>query len=182
MSPTRKANQRKRMRAVDSVIDAIRQSGVQCKALVSAKAWFAESHVSSLSFQDRALLLPTEAEMLPKDKYTTFNPTSAGYRKSVHRVPKFTKVRSFALDCVERVELIVGWLVVVDTAREPYRILSVSDYDWLSGHPAVRTNDLGPAHLSCTITWDDYHTVTYLAEPGGSRACTASLTAPDATE
>lgn len=36
MSPTRKANQRKRMRAVDSVIDAIRQSGVQCKALVSA--------------------------------------------------------------------------------------------------------------------------------------------------
>ena len=34
MSPTRKANQRKRMKAVDSVIDAIRQSGVQCKALV----------------------------------------------------------------------------------------------------------------------------------------------------
>ncbi|KAJ9114938.1 hypothetical protein QFC20_001312 [Naganishia adeliensis] len=74
MSPTRKANQRKRMRAVDSVIDAIRQSGVQCKAL------------------DRALLLPTEAEMLPKDKYTTFNPTSQGYRKSVHKVPKFTKL------------------------------------------------------------------------------------------
>jgi hypothetical protein len=52
MSPTRKANQRKRMRAVDSVIDAIRQSGVQCKALVrpvrpSAKGWFAVSHVSS---------------------------------------------------------------------------------------------------------------------------------------
>jgi hypothetical protein len=134
MSPTRKANQRKRMRAVDSVIDAIRQSGVQCKALVcpvhwSAKGWVAESHdVSSLPFQDRALLLPTEAEMLPKDKYTTFNPTSAGYRKSVHRVPKFTKVRSASLDCVERVELI-RCSVAVDAAREPYWILSVSDYD-----------------------------------------------------
>jgi hypothetical protein len=135
MSPTRKANQRKRMRAVDSVIDAIRQSGVQCKALVSpirssAKAWLAVSDVffPSLPFQDRALLLPTEAEMLPKDKYTTFNPTSAGYRKSVHRVPKFTKVRSASLNCVERVELI-RCSVAVDAAREPYWILSVSDYD-----------------------------------------------------
>ncbi|KAJ9105507.1 hypothetical protein QFC21_001878 [Naganishia friedmannii] len=74
MSPTRKANQRKRMKAVDEVIAAVQESGVACKAL------------------DRALLLPTEAEMSPKDKYTTFNPTSPGYRKSVHRVPKFTKL------------------------------------------------------------------------------------------
>jgi hypothetical protein len=28
----------------------------------------------------------------------------------------------------------------------------------------------------CTIIWADNHTVTYLAEPGGPRACTASFT------
>lgn len=32
-----------------------------------------------------------ESEMLPKDKYTVFNKTSRGYRKSVHLVPKWTK-------------------------------------------------------------------------------------------
>ena len=34
LSPTRKANQRKRMKMVDSVIDAVRESGVECAALV----------------------------------------------------------------------------------------------------------------------------------------------------
>lgn len=74
------------------------------------------------SLQDRALLLPTEAEMLPKDKYTTFNPTSTGYRKSVHRVPKFTKVCLLGVANGEDRMLID---VAVDAAREPYRFLSL---------------------------------------------------------
>lgn len=32
------------------------------------------------------MALPKEKEMIPKDKYTTFNASSAGYRKSIHKV------------------------------------------------------------------------------------------------
>ncbi|KAI8595566.1 hypothetical protein EDD21DRAFT_313240, partial [Dissophora ornata] len=35
---------------------------------------------------------PTEAQMPAKDKYTTFSRSFKGYRKSVHKVPHFTKV------------------------------------------------------------------------------------------
>lgn len=73
MSATRKARVRQRLRDVDTVIDTIRASGVQCRAL------------------EREMQLPTEAEMLPRDKYTTFSPHARNFRKSVHKVPKFTR-------------------------------------------------------------------------------------------
>merc|ERR1712093_795364 len=50
MSATRKANVRKRLKAVDSVIEVLRSTGIQTAAL------------------DKALLLPKEHEMRPKDK------------------------------------------------------------------------------------------------------------------
>lgn len=74
MSATRKANVRKRLRAVDDVIATVAESGVKCKAL------------------DEALALPKESEMLARDKYTVFSRNATGYRKSVHKVPKFTKL------------------------------------------------------------------------------------------
>ncbi|CAB5347026.1 unnamed protein product [Rhizophagus irregularis] len=74
MSRTRKANVRKRLRAVDAVIEAVDNSGVSCKAL------------------DYARSLPKESEMTPRDKYTVFSRKHKGYRKSLHKVPKFTKV------------------------------------------------------------------------------------------
>lgn len=36
--------------------------------------------------------LPKEHEMSTKDKYTTFDKKVKGYRKSLHRVPKWTKI------------------------------------------------------------------------------------------
>lgn len=36
--------------------------------------------------------MPTEAEMLPKDKYTMFDKKVRGYRKGVHKLPKWTRV------------------------------------------------------------------------------------------
>ncbi|EPQ58720.1 hypothetical protein GLOTRDRAFT_36042 [Gloeophyllum trabeum ATCC 11539] len=75
LSRTRKANQRDRLKKVDSVIEAVRASGVQCNALTEA------------------LQLPKEHEMAPRDKYTVFSPHSRGYRKGIHKVPKFTRVR-----------------------------------------------------------------------------------------
>jgi Mitochondrial ribosomal protein L31 len=36
--------------------------------------------------------------MLPKDKYTVFSRNTRGYRKGIHKVPKFTRVSSFPYD------------------------------------------------------------------------------------
>ncbi|KAF8352365.1 mitochondrial ribosomal protein L31 [Amanita rubescens] len=74
LSPTRKANQRARLKKVDAVIEAVHASGVRCNAL------------------DRALELPKEHEMPPKDKYTVFSPHAQGYRKGIHKVPKWTRL------------------------------------------------------------------------------------------
>jgi hypothetical protein len=45
------------------------------------------------SLQDKALELPKEHEMPAKDKYTVFSPHERGYRKGIHKVPKWTRVR-----------------------------------------------------------------------------------------
>ncbi|PIL23799.1 hypothetical protein GSI_13550 [Ganoderma sinense ZZ0214-1] len=74
LSRTRKANVRARLKQVDSVIEAVRASGVQCKAL------------------DKALELPKEHEMPPRDKYTVFSRHEKGYRKGIHKVPKWTRL------------------------------------------------------------------------------------------
>ncbi|KAJ1951661.1 hypothetical protein DL89DRAFT_219243 [Linderina pennispora] len=73
LSKTRKANVRKRLREVDSVVDTLLASGVQCKQLDAIKD------------------MPREAEMLARDKYTTFSRTAKNHRKGVHKVPHFTK-------------------------------------------------------------------------------------------
>ncbi|GJJ12207.1 hypothetical protein Clacol_006448 [Clathrus columnatus] len=74
LSPTRKANQRKRLKRVDAVIETVRQSGVECTAL------------------DEALRLPKEHEMPARDKYTVFSAKAVGYRKGIHKVPKWTRM------------------------------------------------------------------------------------------
>ncbi|KAG0167181.1 hypothetical protein DFQ28_005677 [Apophysomyces sp. BC1034] len=73
MSASRKANVRKRLKDVDQVIATVADSGVRCKALTEA------------------LALPTEAQMSPRDKYTVFSRYGLGHRKSLHKLPKFTK-------------------------------------------------------------------------------------------
>ncbi|OBZ75144.1 54S ribosomal protein L31, mitochondrial [Grifola frondosa] len=74
LSRTRKANVRSRLKKVDAVIEAVRASGMQCKSLV------------------QALELPKEHEMPPKDKYTVFSRREQGYRKGIHKVPKWTRL------------------------------------------------------------------------------------------
>ncbi|KIJ69483.1 hypothetical protein HYDPIDRAFT_80757 [Hydnomerulius pinastri MD-312] len=74
LSVTRKANARARLKKVDAVIEAVRASGVQCNAL------------------ERVMALPKEHEMDPKNKYTVFSPNHRGYRKGIHKVPKWTRL------------------------------------------------------------------------------------------
>lgn len=64
---------RQRLRDVDGVIETVRSSGVQCEAL------------------ERDLQLPKENEMHPRDKYTVFSRSGVNFRKSAHKVPKWTR-------------------------------------------------------------------------------------------
>ncbi|KAF7118569.1 hypothetical protein CNMCM5793_008103 [Aspergillus hiratsukae] len=79
ISQPQKARQRKRLRAVDRVVDtlsaALRRNGESTKAV---DRWYAE--------------MPREEEMLPKDKYTLFDKKEKKYRKGIHKLPKWTRV------------------------------------------------------------------------------------------
>src|ERR1700761_5310619 len=67
-----KARQRKRLRAVDKVVDIVsmalqKNGGMTTKAV---ERWYQE--------------MPREEEMLPKDKYTIFDRKEKKYRKGIH--------------------------------------------------------------------------------------------------
>ncbi|KAL4906706.1 mitochondrial ribosomal protein L31-domain-containing protein, partial [Aspergillus multicolor] len=79
ISQPQKARQRKRLRAVDKVVDvvsaALARNGQSTKAV---DRWFKE--------------MPREEEMLPRDKYTLFDKKEKTYRKGIHKLPKWTRV------------------------------------------------------------------------------------------
>ena len=71
-----KARQRKRLRAVDKVVDTV-SLALQKNCGMTAKAverWYQE--------------MPREEEMLPKDKYTIFDRKEKKYRKGIHSMKK----------------------------------------------------------------------------------------------
>ncbi|KAK2740932.1 hypothetical protein FQN57_005936 [Myotisia sp. PD_48] len=80
LSAPQKARQRKRLRAVDNVVDtvyaALQRNGVTATKPVDR--WYRE--------------MPREEEMLPKDKYTIFDKKEKKYRKGIHKLPKWTRV------------------------------------------------------------------------------------------
>ncbi|KAH3678414.1 hypothetical protein WICMUC_001431 [Wickerhamomyces mucosus] len=81
MSQHQKYRHRKRLIAVDDLI----------KTVFSGLNKTSKPH----EFQnliDKYSRFPKESEMKAKDKYTVFNKNEKGYRKSVHRTPKWTKV------------------------------------------------------------------------------------------
>ncbi|KAK9475204.1 mitochondrial 54S ribosomal protein mL60 [Dipodascopsis tothii] len=80
MSAPQKYRHRQRLRSVDDVISTVdrglSEMGMACKALDRLKAE-----------------VPTESEMLPRDKYFAFNARSGlrKYRKGLHKFPKWTR-------------------------------------------------------------------------------------------
>ncbi|KAK0622887.1 mitochondrial 54S ribosomal protein YmL31 [Immersiella caudata] len=79
LSQPQKQRQRKRLRAVDDVVATISKAlAKKGETLKQLERWQAE--------------MPTEAEMLPKDKYTIFDPKEKRYRKAIHKLPKWTRV------------------------------------------------------------------------------------------
>ncbi|KAL8762674.1 MAG: hypothetical protein Q9184_001381 [Pyrenodesmia sp. 2 TL-2023] len=79
LSSMQKARQRKRLRAVDTVVavvdTALKKQGSSMKEV---ERWKAE--------------MPREEEMRPKDKYTIFDRKEKRYRKGIHKLPKWTRV------------------------------------------------------------------------------------------
>ncbi|KAI9011201.1 mitochondrial ribosomal protein L31-domain-containing protein, partial [Gaertneriomyces semiglobifer] len=74
LTDTQKYRHRRRLRAVDEVVDTLVQSGVQLRALELAR---------------RA---PTESEMTPLQKYWVQSKRYRNGIKPIHWVPKWTKV------------------------------------------------------------------------------------------
>ncbi|RKP15346.1 60s ribosomal protein l31 [Piptocephalis cylindrospora] len=76
MSQTRKRNARKRLKEVDGVIDTLMNSGIRCRALTPFREY------------------PREADLSAKEKYSVFakNMAASGGRKSLHKVPHYTKI------------------------------------------------------------------------------------------
>lgn len=71
LSKFQKRRHRERLRAVDGVVATLDAAlSKQGQTLASLENWKAE--------------MPTEAEMLPKDKYTLFDRKAKRYRKGIH--------------------------------------------------------------------------------------------------
>lgn len=71
LSPSQKFRQRKRLRAVDSVVETLTNAlAKKGETLKSLERWKSE--------------MPTEAQMMPRDKYTMFDRKAKRYRKGIH--------------------------------------------------------------------------------------------------
>ncbi|KAH6694029.1 mitochondrial 54S ribosomal protein YmL31 [Plectosphaerella plurivora] len=79
LSKFQKRRQRERLRAVDTVV-----------ATVDAALAKQGTTVAAVELWKSAM--PTEAEMLARDKYTMFDRKEKRYRKGIHKLPKWTRV------------------------------------------------------------------------------------------
>lgn len=71
LSPTQKLRHRRRLRAVDNIVETLSSAlAKKGETLKSLERWKAE--------------MPTETQMLPRDKYTMFDRKAKRYRKGIH--------------------------------------------------------------------------------------------------
>lgn len=100
MSSPQKQRLRDRLKDVDNVLKQVNLglhiSKCEAKGISFQEALSMDKHYKPRSKMLRLLnkpsFFPKESEMLPRDKYTAFNRTSSGYRKSLHKIPKWTKL------------------------------------------------------------------------------------------
>ncbi|PSR78725.1 mitochondrial ribosomal protein L31-domain-containing protein [Coniella lustricola] len=79
LSKFQKRRHRLRLRHVDGVVATLDAALAKAgQTLPAVERWKAE--------------MPTEEEMLPKDKYTIFDRKEKRYRKGIHKLPKWTRV------------------------------------------------------------------------------------------
>jgi hypothetical protein len=91
LSKFQKARQRRRLRAVDSVVATLHSAlSKKGQTLESLERWKAE--------------MPTEQEMLPKDKYTIFDRKEKRYRKGIHSMLNLPLKADFILVSIRHCE------------------------------------------------------------------------------
>lgn len=79
LSAPQKYRQRKRLQRVDRIVETVSNAlAKQGTTVAAVERWKEE--------------MPTETEMPARDKYTIFDRKAKGYRKAVHKVPKWTRV------------------------------------------------------------------------------------------
>ncbi|KAH3899702.1 mitochondrial 54S ribosomal protein mL60 SCDLUD_003987 [Saccharomycodes ludwigii] len=100
MSNLQKARQRGRLQQVDKVLDNLKL-GLHVSRCESKNIPFEKSivmkkllkpRVKSLAFLSKPKNFPREEQMSPVDKYTIYSKYSKGYRKGIHKVPKWTRL------------------------------------------------------------------------------------------
>ncbi|TVY83227.1 54S ribosomal protein L31 [Lachnellula suecica] len=79
LSKFQKQRQRKRLRAVDSVVATLDKALTKMSITTRAVERWKEE-------------MPVEQEMVPKDKYSIFDRKEKKYRKSIRKLPKWTRV------------------------------------------------------------------------------------------
>lgn len=100
MSSPQKFRQRQRLRAVDDVVENL-TLGLHVQRCQQKGMKYEEAFEQKKKFKPRSAVMrllnksnhfPKEFQMSSKDKYTIFDKKSQGYRKGVHKVPKWTKL------------------------------------------------------------------------------------------
>lgn len=100
MSSHQKQRVRDRLKNVDEVVKQINLGlhieRCEAKGLTYEKALempkMYKPRSAFLRLLNKSSVFPKEGQMSSKDKYTVFNRKANGYRKSVHKVPKWTKL------------------------------------------------------------------------------------------
>ena len=100
LSAPQKRRQRKRLKDVDNVIKQL-TLGLHVMRAESKGIGYTEALQMPKKFKPRSEAMrlinkssffPREEQMSSKDKYTVFDKTAKGYRKGIHKVPKWTKI------------------------------------------------------------------------------------------
>ncbi|CCD25014.1 mitochondrial 54S ribosomal mL60 domain-containing protein NDAI_0E01980 [Naumovozyma dairenensis CBS 421] len=102
LSSHQKYRQRNRLKHVDEVIKQIttglhvmrcEDKGIEYKKAISMpKKQMFKPRMASLRLLNKSSFFPKEFQMSSKDKYTVFDKKVKGYRKGIHKVPKWTKI------------------------------------------------------------------------------------------
>ena len=100
MSAPQKRRQRTRLRDVDNVIKQLtlglhvmrsEAKGLTYEESLAAKKMY-KPRSEAMRLINKPSVFPKENQMSSKDKYTVFNKKESGYRKGLHKVPKWTKI------------------------------------------------------------------------------------------
>ncbi|CCH62333.1 hypothetical protein TBLA_0H00400 [Henningerozyma blattae CBS 6284] len=91
MSRPQKQRLRGRLTQIDKVIETV-TTGLKQELLKTQSLGEPLILPQIVKDLNNSKIFPKESQMLPRDKYTVFDKKVRGYRKSVHHVPKWTKI------------------------------------------------------------------------------------------